>query len=198
MVLASALLVVAAPVAGLIALAIKLTSPGPVLFRQTRVGHRGQSFPMLKFRTMRDRCDETLHREFVTRMLTGDDPRHQVGRGLYKLRADPRVTPLGAVLRRTSLDELPQLLNVLRGEMSLVGPRPALSWEVELFEERFLGRFDVLPGITGLWQVSGRNRIPMGEALELDLRYVEQRSVPLYLAILLRTLPAALLRQEGR
>ena len=196
--LASLALVILAPIMAMIALVISLTSPGPAIFRQTRVGYRQHNFRMLKFRTMRDRCGELVHREFVTRMLTGDDPRSQPGGGLYKLELDPRVTAVGAFLRRTSIDELPQLINVLRGEMSLVGPRPSLSWEVELFEPRYLKRFEIKPGITGLWQVEGRNRLSMQEGLDLDLEYVKRRSVRLYLEILLRTIPAVLFNRECR
>jgi lipopolysaccharide/colanic/teichoic acid biosynthesis glycosyltransferase len=131
-------------------------------------------------------------------MLSGEDPRSDCVGGLYKLEVDPRVTSVGAVLRRSSLDELPQLVNVLLGDMSLVGPRPALPWEVHLFEERFLRRFDAKPGITGLWQVTGRNRLSMMEALELDVQYVQRRTVRLYLKILFRTVPAVLRGQEAR
>jgi lipopolysaccharide/colanic/teichoic acid biosynthesis glycosyltransferase len=190
--LASLALVVVAPIMAVIALLILLTSPGTAIFRQTRVGYRQQNFPMLKFRTMRDHCGESVHQEFVRRMLAGDDPRSQPGNGLYKLQADPRVTAFGRFLRRTSMDELPQLINVLRGEMSLVGPRPMLSWEVELCEQRYLKRFEIKPGISGLWQVKGRNRLSMQEALELDLEYVERRSLRLYVEILFRTIPAVL------
>jgi lipopolysaccharide/colanic/teichoic acid biosynthesis glycosyltransferase len=112
------------------------------------------------------------------------------GRRLYKLEADPRVTRIGAFLRKTSLDELPQLFNVLRGEMSLVGPRPVLPWEAEMFAERYKRRFSVKPGITGLWQVSGRSRLSMQEALDLDIEYVARRSFALDLQILFRTIPA--------
>jgi lipopolysaccharide/colanic/teichoic acid biosynthesis glycosyltransferase len=182
----------------LIAALIRLTSPGPAVFRQVRVGHRQQPFEMFKFRTMRDHCDDSVHRDFVTRMLRGEDPREVPGAGLYKLADDPRVTPIGALLRRTSFDELPQLVNVVRGEMSLVGPRPVLPWEAELFEKRHLGRFGVKPGITGLWQVEGRNRLTMQEALDLDVQFVSRRSVRLHLWILIRTLPAALLDREAR
>jgi lipopolysaccharide/colanic/teichoic acid biosynthesis glycosyltransferase len=131
-------------------------------------------------------------------MLAGDDPRSQPGRGLYKLEADPRVTAVGAFLRRTSLDELPQLINVIRGEMSLVGPRPPLPWEMELFKRRYLTRFEIRPGITGLWQVRGRNRLSMQVGLDLDLEYVKRRSVRLYVGILLQTIPAVLFNRECR
>ena len=196
--LASLALVVVAPIMAVIALLILLTSPGNAIFRQTRVGYPQQNFPMLKFRTMRDHCGESVHQEFVRRMLAGDDARSQPGNGLYKLQADPRVTAVGGFLRRTSMDELPQLINVLRGEMSLVGPRPMLSWEVELCEQRYLERFEIKPGISGLWQVSGRNRLSMQEALELDLEYVARRGVRLYVEILFRTIPAALIDRDCR
>ncbi len=197
-VLASLALLVAAPIMALIGVLILLTSPGPVIFRQVRVGYNQQDFRMLKFRTMRHNSSESVHREFVTRMLAGDDPRSQPGSGLYKLEADPRVTSVGAFLRQTSLDELPQLINVIRGEMSLVGPRPPLPWEVELFEPHHLTRFEIRPGITGLWQVRGRSRLPMQQGLELDLEYVNRRSVRLYIEILLRTIPAVLFNRECR
>jgi lipopolysaccharide/colanic/teichoic acid biosynthesis glycosyltransferase len=197
-ILASLALVVVAPIMAVIALLIVLTSPGTAIFRQTRVGYRQQNFPMLKFRTMRDHCDESVHQEFVRRMLAGDDPRSQPGSGLYKLQADPRVTAAGAFLRRTSMDELPQLINVLRGEMSLVGPRPMLPWEVELCDQRYLKRFDIKPGISGLWQVKGRNRLSMQDGLKLDLEYLARRSVRLYVEILLRTIPAVLFDRDCR
>jgi lipopolysaccharide/colanic/teichoic acid biosynthesis glycosyltransferase len=197
-VLASLALLLSVPIMAVIAVVILLTSPGPAIFRQERVGYRQQNFRMLKFRTMRHRSSESVHREFVTRMLAGDDPRSQPGSGLYKIEADPRVTAVGAFLRRTSLDELPQLINVIRGDMSLVGPRPPLPWEMELFKRHYLTRFDIRPGITGLWQVRGRNRLSMQEGLDLDLEYVNRRSVRLYLGILLQTIPAVLFNQECR
>jgi lipopolysaccharide/colanic/teichoic acid biosynthesis glycosyltransferase len=197
-ILAALALVVVAPIMAMIALLILLTSPGTAIFRQTRVGYRQQNFLMLKFRTMRDHCDESVHQEFVRRMLAGDDPRSQPGSGLYKLQADPRVTAVGAFLRRTSMDELPQLINVLRGDMSLVGPRPMLPWEVELCDQRYLKRFNIKPGISGLWQVKGRNRLSMQDGLKLDLEYVARRSVRLYVEILLRTIPAVLFDRDCR
>jgi lipopolysaccharide/colanic/teichoic acid biosynthesis glycosyltransferase len=134
--------------------------------------------------------DDRIHREYVTRQLAGDQANGDGRRGLFKLEDDPRVTPVGRWLRRTSLDELPQLLNVLKGDMSLVGPRPVLAWEAEMFSPEQQRRFDVKPGITGLWQVSGRSRLTMQQALELDVEYVRRRSVIFDLLILLRTVPA--------
>ena len=188
--LAGALLVVLAPVMLVIAIVVRATSPGPALFRQDRVGYRKQPFPMLKFRSMQDKCDDTLHREYVTNMLAGGEAADEGG--VYKLVDDPRITRVGHLLRRTSLDELPQLINVVRGEMSLVGPRPILAWEADLLGPAYDDRFDVKPGITGLWQVEGRNRLTMQEAVQLDLEYVKRRSTFLDLRILLMTIPTAL------
>lgn len=187
-------LVLAAPLLGLVYLLVRLSSPGPGLFRQTRLGYNGRPFDILKFRTMYFDCDEARHREYVRQLLAGvAEPQN----GLYKLDADLRITPVGAVLRRLSIDELPQLVNVLRGEMSLVGPRPALPWESMMFPAWAAPRYWVRPGLTGLWQVSGRNRLTMLEGLQLDVEYVARQSVMLDLAILLRTLPAVL-RAGGR
>ena len=170
--------------------AVRVSSPGGALFRQTRVGRYGRPFVMYKFRSMTVGCPDDLHRAYVTKLLT--EPETLGGQGLYKLAADPRVTRVGRFLRRTSLDELPQLLNVLRGEMSLVGPRPALPWEAEMFGANHHRRFLVPPGVTGLWQVSGRNRLTMGQGLDLDLEYVRRQSFLFDLAILVRTVPAVL------
>jgi lipopolysaccharide/colanic/teichoic acid biosynthesis glycosyltransferase len=194
--LAALLLVVTAPLLAVIALLIRMTSPGPVLFRQLRIGHLERPFTMLKFRTMRFDCDDRLHREFVTRMLSGATAGLAAPDGVFKLSDDPRVTRIGRFLRRTSLDELPQLINVVRGEMSLVGPRPALPWEVDLYRPDHRLRFQVRPGMTGLWQVRGRNRVDLARALDLDVEYVTRRSVRLYLLILVMTVPAVL-RGDG-
>jgi lipopolysaccharide/colanic/teichoic acid biosynthesis glycosyltransferase len=144
---------------------------------------------MLKLRTMRNDATDAVHREYVQRMLAGDARPED---GLYKLGHDNRVTRVGAVLRRCSLDELPQFWNVLRGDMSLVGPRPVLPWEAELFPSWAGRRFDVQPGVTGLWQVSGRNRLTMTEGLALDVRYVASRTLRLDLLILVRTVGAVI------
>jgi lipopolysaccharide/colanic/teichoic acid biosynthesis glycosyltransferase len=178
-------LVVLALLMLLIGLLVRLTSPGPALFRQVRVGEHGRQFRMLKFRTMEVGCDDELHRRYVTRMLRAEDLRAESG-GLYKL-DDPRVTRLGRLLRRTSLDELPQLINVVRGEMSLVGPRPMLPWEYELLSPTHRERFAVPAGITGLWQVSGRSELTMTQALDLDVQYARTAGALLDLRILLKT-----------
>jgi lipopolysaccharide/colanic/teichoic acid biosynthesis glycosyltransferase len=145
---------------------------------------------MLKLRTMYVGNDDRMHRAYVTGMLAAEQKPPVRNDGLFKLADDPRITSLGARLRRASLDELPQLINVLRGEMSLIGPRPMLAWEARLLGEPYRPRFTVKPGITGLWQVSGRSRLSMRTALELDLEYARRRSVVLDLSILARTVPA--------
>jgi lipopolysaccharide/colanic/teichoic acid biosynthesis glycosyltransferase len=180
-----------APLILLLMSLVRLTSPGPALFRQERLGRHRRPFTMLKLRTMYADEDDRIHRDYVTSLLSAGRPAAgPPGGGLYKLDADPRITPLGGWLRRSSLDELPQLVNVLRGEMSLVGPRPVLRWEAEMFGEPYQRRFAVKPGITGLWQVSGRSRLPMREALELDVAYVARRSFVFDLVILIRTASA--------
>jgi lipopolysaccharide/colanic/teichoic acid biosynthesis glycosyltransferase len=188
--LSLALIIAAAPVLLLLFLLVRSTSAGPALFRQERLGRDKQPFTVLKLRTMCIDNDDGIHRDYVTHLLSAEKTAPAGDSGLFKLDADPRITPLGEWLRRTSLDELPQLFNVLHGEMSLVGPRPMLSYEAQMFDEAYQRRFAVKPGITGLWQVNGRSRLPMRKALELDVEYVIRRSLMLDLAILLRTVPA--------
>jgi lipopolysaccharide/colanic/teichoic acid biosynthesis glycosyltransferase len=184
------LIILVAPLLLLLWLLVRLTSRGPALFRQERLGRERKLFTVLKFRTMHIGNDDRIHRDYVIGLLSADVADPAGDSGLFKLDADPRVTRVGAWLRRTSLDELPQLINVLRGEMSLVGPRPVLPWEAQLFPGAYQRRFAVKPGITGLWQVSGRSRLSMRTALELDVEYVLRRSLALDLSILLRTGPA--------
>jgi lipopolysaccharide/colanic/teichoic acid biosynthesis glycosyltransferase len=188
--LSSVLLLVISPLLLLLWCLVRSTSAGPALFRQERVGRHMRPFVMLKMRTMYVDNDDRAHRAYVTSMLSAEEEAPARNGALFKLVGDRRITPLGAWLRRTSMDELPQLINVLRGEMSLVGPRPVLPWEARLFGELYRPRFTVKPGITGLWQVSGRNRLSMRTALELDLEYARRRSVVLDLSILARTVPA--------
>lgn len=179
-----------------IALAIKLTSKGPVFFRQRRIGQHGTSFTFLKFRSMHVDNDASTHKDYVRQLIAGKAERHPSGgngSGVYKITKDPRVTTVGAFLRRSSLDEMPQFINVLRGEMSLVGPRPPVPYEVEAYD--FWHRRRVLeakPGITGLWQVSGRSRVKFDDMVRLDLQYAQNWSPWLDLKIILRT-PAAML-----
>jgi exopolysaccharide biosynthesis polyprenyl glycosylphosphotransferase len=189
-------LVVLSPLLALIALAVALDSDGPVFFRQERIGVGGRRFRVWKFRTMQHGASDRTHRDLVTRMLAGDElgTKHTAadGQDIFKLVNDPRVTRLGALLRRTSLDELPQLINVLSGEMSLVGPRPPVPYEFEAYDHWQFDRLQVRPGITGLWQVSGRNRLSYRQMCELDVAYVRRWSVGLDLRILLRTIPVVL------
>ncbi|HZQ15452.1 MAG TPA: exopolysaccharide biosynthesis polyprenyl glycosylphosphotransferase [Gaiellaceae bacterium] len=188
------LLTLFAPLLCWIAWRVRRSSPGPVLFRQERLGEGRRPFTCLKFRTMRADTDPSVHEDYLRRALAGEETpeRH----GLFKLEQPDAVTPFGRFLRRTSLDELPQLLNVLRGEMSLVGPRPCLPYEAERFEPHHHERFDVPAGITGLWQVSARAKATFLEALEMDVTYARNWSLWLDLRLLLRT-PAQLLRPKS-
>ena len=185
-------LILAAPLLLAVALAIRLTTPGPALFRQVRLGRDRRPFVLCKFRTMYTGCPDDVHREYVRKLLTGSRPPDGGREGVFKLDGDARITPVGRLLRRTSLDELPQLLNVIRGDMSLVGPRPALDWEAEMFGAGYDRRFAVPPGLTGLWQVSGRNALTMTQGLDLDIEYVGRQSLALDLWILARTIPVVL------
>jgi lipopolysaccharide/colanic/teichoic acid biosynthesis glycosyltransferase len=193
-------LVLCSPVFLLIALAIKVSSKGPVLFRQQRVGQYGQSFTFLKFRSMFDNNDHRIHEKFVTELISGEKghrPSSKVDEGVYKLKGDKRITRVGKFLRRTSLDELPQLVNVLRGEMSLVGPRPAIPYELAAYETWHRRRvLEAKPGITGVWQVTGRSRVKFDEMVRMDLRYAMAWSPWLDLKILLQT-PLAVIRGSG-
>ena len=179
--LAGAGLVLLAPVFGYYAIRIKLDSPGPVFFRQTRAGRKGKEFQLFKFRTMVSDADAM--KDTVNALNLRTD-------GMFKVADDPRITRFGAKLRRTSLDELPQLINVLRGEMSLVGPRPLIFAEADLVEERYVARFDVKPGMTGPWQVFGRSDIPFLKMVKLDYAYVVNWSIGEDLKFLIRTLSA--------
>lgn len=189
-------LVLAAPAMLILAIAIKLDSRGPVFFRQERIGVGGRRFELLKFRTMYDGVPDTAHRELVTRMLQRDDLQiahaGPDGKPVFKLVNDDRVTRVGRWVRRRSLDELPQLLNVLKGDMSLVGPRPPLPYEFEQYEHWQFHRLQVRPGITGLWQVSGRNRLDYRQMCELDVDYIRTWSLWLDLKILVKTMPVVL------
>jgi lipopolysaccharide/colanic/teichoic acid biosynthesis glycosyltransferase len=182
------LLLVFAPVMVAIAVLIKLDSSGPVLFRQRRVGQGGRTFLLYKFRTMYDGADTSVHERHIRSFIK------MRGSGVpaLKLPNDSRVTKLGRIMRKSSLDELPQLFNVLRGELSLVGPRPPIPYEVQEYEEWQLQRLQVKPGITGLWQVTGRSRVSFSDMVSLDMKYIEEQSLILDLWILLRTIPAVI------
>lgn len=177
-----------------IALIIKVISPGPIIFKQERIGYLGRRFVFFKFRTMRVAAETGIHKVHLNRLMASDSV-------LVKLdnAGDPRLIPGGRLLRATGLDELPQVLNVLRGEMSLVGPRPCVEYEYQSFSPWQRRRFNTLPGLTGLWQVSGKNHTTFSEMVDLDITYTEQKSLWMDLKILLKTLPAILIQiRESR
>jgi lipopolysaccharide/colanic/teichoic acid biosynthesis glycosyltransferase len=186
---AAVMLIVLSPLLVLVALIVKIDSPGPAIYRQRRVGRHLNSFKVAKFRTMREGVGTDRHRQHVIKMIAEN------GRGaqpMVKLEEDDRVTRVGSLLRRSSIDELPQLWNVLRGEMSLVGPRPPIQYEVDRYPPEAFRRFAVRPGLTGLWQVRGRSLLSFPEMIALDNEYVGSRSLPLNLKILILTLPTVL------
>jgi len=193
-------LIIFSPLFLLISVAIKLSSQGPVLFKQQRVGQRGHRFTCFKFRSMYFVNDPNIHNEYVKRFISGkaDSQRLEGNRNaVYKITEDPRVTRLGKLLRKTSLDELPQFLNVLKGEMSLVGPRPPIPYELESYDIWHRRRiWEAKPGITGLWQVNGRSKTTFDEMVRIDLEYAQTWSLWLDFKILLRT-PRAVLSGEG-
>jgi exopolysaccharide biosynthesis polyprenyl glycosylphosphotransferase len=193
-------LILSGPLLIIISVVIKLTSKGPVLFRQERVGQNGNPFTFLKFRSMYSTNDHTIHKEYVERLIAGADGTDQAEESeqpVYKLRNDPRITPVGRLLRRTSLDEFPQFFNVLKGEMSLVGPRPPIPYEFDCYKTWHKQRLlTVKPGITGLWQVAGRSQTKFDDMVRLDLKYASSWSVWLDLKILSQT-PRAVLSGAG-
>lgn len=191
-IVAAVVLIVLSPLLLAIALAVRLESRGPAIFSQRRVGRKLRPFMVHKFRTMRQGVSHEAHRVFVQSLIDGVEPPAVEGKPRFKMAADDRITRVGRFLRRSSLDELPQLWNVIRGEMSLVGPRPPIAYEVEHYPASWFGRFQVKPGLTGLWQVSGRCELTLEQMIELDAEYVRRRSVRLNLWILLRTIPAVL------
>ena len=196
------LLALLSPILGAIALAIKLTSKGPVIFRQERLGQFGKRFNCLKFRTMYTDNNHQIHRDYVQNFIAGkateNETQNENEPVVYKIKNDPRVTAVGKFLRKTSLDEFPQFWNVLRGEMSLVGPRPPLPYEFEVYDHWHRRRvLEVRPGVTGLWQVSGRSRTCFDDMVRLDLRYSQGWSLWLDLKILLATPASGLQRRRG-
>ena len=196
----SIMLILFAPMFFVVALAIKLSSRGPVFYRQQRVGRYGQTFTFLKFRSMFVNNDSNVHKDYVTRLIAsrgGETAPKEAGESVYKLTNDKRITRVGKILRRTSLDELPQFINVLKGEMSLVGPRPPIPYELAAYQTWHRHRLlAVKPGITGLWQVMGRSSVRFDEMVRLDLRYASTWTPMLDLKILLRT-PGAVIRGSG-
>jgi len=198
---ASLILIVAAPIIAIAALAILIADGRPIFFRQQRIGAQGRRFEMLKLRTMKTRAADNVHRQYVRRWIADGHGAATNGNAadgdeVFKLSNDPRITGVGRILRRFSIDEFPQLLNVVRGDMSLIGPRPALPYELELYQDWHLRRLEGMPGITGLWQVSGRNQVSFDEMVKLDVQYLEDWSLATDIRILFRTIPV-LLRGEG-
>ncbi|HWJ43325.1 MAG TPA: sugar transferase [Solirubrobacterales bacterium] len=193
---ASLLILLLGPVLLAVAAAVRIDSRGPALFRQRRVGHMEREFTLFKFRSMRVDADPRGHQEYVTALIKGETAAQEGGDNIYKLAVDDRITPVGRWIRRWSLDELPQLFNVLRGDMTLVGPRPAIPYEVAEYPAWYRERFAVKPGLTGYWQVSGRSERTYEEMVRLDIEYAERRSIGLDFLILLKT-PWVVLGRKG-
>ena len=189
-------LLILSPIMLITAVMVKLSSPGPIIFKQIRVGHKGVPFTFYKFRSMRTGASDQIHREFVTKLINGDHSAINNGdkeNPLYKIKFDPRVTRIGRFIRKTSIDELPQLFNVLKGDMTLVGPRPPLPYETEKYQAWQLRRIlDMKPGITGLWQVEGRGRTEFNDAVRLDIQYTKKWSLLLDIIISCKTIKEVL------
>jgi lipopolysaccharide/colanic/teichoic acid biosynthesis glycosyltransferase len=198
MVVSAVLIVALLPLFVVLAAAIKLSSPGPVFFRQKRIGRNEQPFVFLKFRSMRDDLAGNVreHREYFARYVEGKAADGDGG-SVYKATSPGRITAVGRLMRKTSIDELPQLLNVLKGDMSLVGPRPCISYELQYYKDWQRYRFTVKPGLTGIWQVYGRSRLPFDAAQFLDLSYALKRSFGLNVRLLLKTVPVILFGRGG-
>ena len=192
-----ALLILTAPITAAIAIAVRSTSAGPILVRQERIGMDGRPFEFLKFRSMHAANSASEHERYVAGLIQGNGGPADPDQGLFKLVDDPRVTRVGRVLRRYSLDELPQLMNVLRGDMSLVGPRPALPNEVSIYQDWHKRRLEVRPGLTGLWQVSGRSRVGFQDMVRLDIQYIETWSPVRDVLIMCKTVPALIRKETG-
>ena len=186
-------LILLSPLFLVIAIVIKTVSPGPVFYKQERLRHQGKNFTMLKFRTMRVNADNSIHQKHLKKLINGD-PNDGADKPMTKLDNDPQIIPLGKIIRKSCIDELPQLINVFRGEMSLVGPRPALPYEVQEYLHWNDRRLDITPGMTGLWQVSGKNRTTFKEMIRLDINYATQLSFWLDVKILFMTVPAIILQ----
>jgi lipopolysaccharide/colanic/teichoic acid biosynthesis glycosyltransferase len=185
-------LLILSPLLLVVAILVRRDSRGPAIFRQERIGRDLKPFRVAKFRTMRQGVAADPHRAYVEEMIREEAGVAGTERPMLKLQEDPRITKIGHFLRRTSIDELPQLWNVLRGEMSLVGPRPPIRYEVDAYPARAYRRFAVRPGVTGLWQVSGRSLVTFSEMIDLDIEYVERRSLLLNLKIVFLTVPTVL------
>jgi exopolysaccharide biosynthesis polyprenyl glycosylphosphotransferase len=189
---ATVMLIVLSPVMLVVALLVKKSSSGPVLFAQERLGRDGKPFKFYKFRSMEHNSDDAIHRQFVAMFIGGDDDGcvdSNAGEQVFKMKLDPRVTPIGTLLRKTSLDELPQLFNIIMGDMSLVGPRPPIAYEIENYLPWHMERLKAVPGLTGLWQVSGRSSVSFEEMVRLDIRYINNWSPWQDFIIILKTIP---------
>ena len=185
-------------VMAIIALLIRLDSDGPVFFRQKRIGQNGVVFEMLKFRSMYINTDDSTHRQAIEQYMNGKSLNGEAENDMmFKLYDDPRVTRIGRVIRKMSLDELPQFFNVLQGTMTLVGPRPPLPYEVELYSARHMLRLCGKPGLTGPWQIYGRSRVPFGDMVEMDIAYLQQQSIWLDLKLIFLTIPVMMLGRGG-
>lgn len=189
---AAMLLILTSPILIIVALAIKFDSRGPIIFKQVRIGKYQKKFNFYKFRSMYVGSNEAIHRDYIKNLLTKESEEKHEGLTTYKLTHDPRITRVGAFIRKTSIDELPQLINVLEGQMSMIGPRPAISYEIEYHDKDMLKRFSVKPGITGLWQVNGRSALTYRQMVEMDLYYIEHWSLWLDIKIAFKTLPQIL------
>ncbi len=192
LVFASLMLLVAGPIMLVIALLVKHSGSGPVLFVQERLGRDGTPFNFYKFRSMKHNSDDAIHREFAAMFISGDEEScstNNSGEKVFKMKRDPRITSIGAFLRKTSLDELPQLFNILRGDMTLVGPRPPIAYEIENYQPWHMERLKAVPGLTGLWQVSGRSSVSFDEMVRLDIRYINEWSLWKDIVIIAKTLP---------
>jgi lipopolysaccharide/colanic/teichoic acid biosynthesis glycosyltransferase len=192
LVLSWTILIVLFPIFLFLGLLVYITSGKPIIFKQTRLGENGKPFTFLKFRTMVNGSNPRIHKNYFKELVENGK---KGGAALYKLENDPRVTPIGRWLRKFSLDELPQFINVLKGDMSIVGPRPPIPYELEFYKPEHLERLRVKPGITGLWQVSGRTRLPFDEMVKLDVKYARKKSLAMDLFILIKTIPVVLKRE---
>lgn len=187
-------LIVLSPLLFIVSVFIKVVSPGPVLFRQVRIGCGGVPFEIYKFRTMHHQADHSVHERYLSHLIKSSEKNDACGDPMQKLTQDQRIIKYGRFLRAFGIDELPQLFNVFLGQMSLIGPRPAIPYEVDRYKLWFRGRFDVLPGLTGLWQVSGKNRLGFNQMMRLDIQYARNRCFLLDMKILFKT-PFAVLKQ---
>ncbi len=183
------LLILTSPILVITAIAIKFDSRGPIIFKQIRIGKDQKEFIFYKFRSMYNGSNEAIHHDYIKNLLAEKSGEKHGGYTIYKLTNDPRITRVGWFLRKTSIDELPQLVNVLKGQMSMIGPRPAITYEIEYHDKEMLKRFSAKPGISGLWQVSGRSAFTYRQMVEMDIYYIEHWSLWLDIKIMFKTLP---------